>query len=60
MRRLLQRVVREGGQNQRLEHVLVAGLISVVVVVVLIKVSQGISLVYSDLDHVVRAIPSGW
>ena len=60
MRRLLQRVVRDGGQHQRLEYVIVAGLISVVAVMALIKVSQDISLVYADLDHVVQAIPSGW
>ena len=60
MRRLLQRVIRFGGRSQRLEPVLVLGLVSVVAVVVLIKVSQGISLVYGDLEPVVQTIPSGW
>ena len=60
MRRLLQLVARDGDHQPFLEYVLVAGLISVVAIVAAIKMSQGITLVYSDLGHLVTTLPAGY
>ena len=60
MRRLLHTDGKDGGQHTLFEYVLVAGLISAVAVVAVIKMSEGITLMYGDLGQLVKAVPAGW
>jgi hypothetical protein len=60
VRQLLHLVGQDGDRPALLEWVLVASIVSLVAVVAVIKMSQGISVAYAEIDHVIATIPAGF
>ncbi len=58
MRKLFTRLVREESGQDLIEYALLAGFISLVAVVAITSVGQGVNQVYGNLDTEVGQIPT--
>jgi pilus assembly protein Flp/PilA len=59
MKALLKRFVREEAGQDLIEYALLAGFISLVAVVAITAVGQGVNGVYNNIDTKVKSIPGG-
>jgi pilus assembly protein Flp/PilA len=59
MRKLFDRFVREETGQDLIEYALLAGFISLVAVLAITNVGQGVNTVYGNVDSQVKAIPGG-